>query len=50
MDPESAGKYYRSVTGNLARTTADVTGAPFAPAADTGPHPRTHAGAVTLSP
>ncbi len=31
MDPESAGKYYRSMVGDLALTTADVTGAPFAP-------------------
>jgi hypothetical protein len=30
LDPESAGKYYRSVAGNLTVTTADVTGAPFA--------------------
>jgi len=39
MDPESAGKYYRSVTGNLQRTTADVTGAPFAPPPTPEPTP-----------
>ena len=31
LDPESPGRYYRSVAGNLGLTTVDVTGAPFAP-------------------
>ncbi len=31
LDPEGTGRYYRSAAGNLALTTTDVTGAPFAP-------------------
>ncbi len=30
MDPESAGNYYRSITGKLTLNTADVTGASYA--------------------
>jgi hypothetical protein len=37
LDPESPGRYYRSVAGNLALTTVDVTGAPFAPPPPTDP-------------
>jgi hypothetical protein len=39
LDPESAGRYYRSIAGDLEVTTTEVTGAPFAPPPDPDPTP-----------
>ena len=47
MDPESAGKYYRSVTGNLDAHDRRRDRRAVRAAAHPGPDPRTHAGAVT---
>ena len=47
MDPESAGYYYRSITGNLDLRTEDVTGAAFI---DTAKDPTTMAVPGNASP
>ena len=39
LDPEAAGRYYRSVAGDLELTTTEVTGAPFAPPPPPEPTP-----------